>query len=44
MLVDRRGSWYRVLAATYGEEVERLVVGGRMIFVGGRRWQRLEMG
>jgi hypothetical protein len=28
-LVDRRGLWYRMLVARYGEEVGRLVDGGQ---------------
>jgi len=31
MLVDRGGFWYRVLVARYGEEAERLEVGGRSV-------------
>jgi len=37
MLVDRDGLWYRVSVARYGEEDERLEVGGRSgsVVVGG---------
>jgi len=34
MLVDRKGLWYRVLAARYGEEAGRL--GAKVVLYGGR--------
>jgi hypothetical protein len=37
ILVDRRGFWYRVLVAHYGEEVESWRMGAGVVLRGGGR-------
>ncbi|GAU36456.1 hypothetical protein TSUD_166220 [Trifolium subterraneum] len=43
LLVDKKGIWYQVLAARYGEEAGRVLVGGHVVPRGGGRLLEFEM-